>query len=169
VAEEALAPGTPTVGVVSSKRPPRRVAAKHELAAFLLASNKFSAAEVAERTGLPEPRLVEWVEGWPDFQALVEDFQGRFAESGSEEVTDALKRDFPANLRFLQDARAGNLPDSDKIMALRLRAALALLEKQVPKQSGEGEAPGVTIVINQEQTERFRKARAEVVEFDEAE
>jgi hypothetical protein len=149
--------------------PPAKVNTKHELAALLLATGRFTVGEVADRVGLHVNGLAR-LRALPEFQQQVAGYQERLLEKALEKemaVLDAVMGDAPKNLRFLTGTRDGEFEDDEKRMHVRLKAGLALFDRQAPKRVEGGEGGGVTVIINQDVVERAKRVTVEEEEFAE--
>lgn len=118
--------------------PPHTREPVHDLIAILLASGRFSDAEIAERCAV-SVTLVATLRGSPLFQALVNGYKERFADKAVERVIEDIFNDTRANFEWLRGLRErpddAAYHDDPKMRRLQLRASEVLFERQVPKRA----------------------------------
>jgi hypothetical protein len=133
----------------------------------MLASGRFTDAEVVETTGLSGAAL-DIMRASPLFQATVARFRDKLYDEARDRLMADLMADASANLAFIKDAREGRVDDNPQMLGKRMQAALALLDRALPAapRGAQGAVAGVTITIQAEAAKRIEAAftEAEVVD-----
>jgi AcrR family transcriptional regulator len=150
--DEVLPPRAPGL-------PPHSREPVQDLMAILLATGRFTDADVAARCGVSRQTVHTWCSS-PLFQALIESYKQKFADQAIDRVLDAVLADADANWKWLQGLR-GNAYDTDpKVLRLQLRAAEVLFDRQLPKRA-ERPVGDPARVLGEAVLRRLEKAAAD--------
>lgn len=136
------------------------LATEYQAAALMLASGKFSQAEIAETTGVSTDKL-SILERSPLFQTAVTRFKDRLYAEHRDRLMADLMADAAENLEFIRLARRGEVQDTPAMLSKRLVAALALFDRALPHKVDAAPAAAVQVVINADTAQRFERAFAE--------
>jgi hypothetical protein len=136
-------------------------AVRNDLLALMLATEAFSDAEMIAATGL-SPQHVDSLRRSPLFVESVRRYRERIGRDGVRGAQADLEADARDNVRFIREAREGKIADDPRALRIRMAAATALLERQVPKAANENDSnTSVKIVIDARSLERIERATHE--------
>lgn len=111
--------------------PPLTLKPRHELAAMLLATGRFTDEEVAQKIGITRPRLTV-IKRSPLFQVLVTRWKEHVHSRAFDDIMGELMADAPKNIKEIQKLRDGDFVDP-KVARVQLGAAALLFDRQIPK------------------------------------
>lgn len=141
-------------------------AVRNDLLALMLASEAFTDAEMLAATGL-SVQYVDSLRRSPLFIEAIKRYRERLGRDGTRGAQFDLEADARDNVRFIKEARDGKVPDDPRSLRVRMAAAMALLDRQVPKATNESEnTGGIKIVIDARSIERIEKATREAKAID---
>lgn len=142
-----------------SDQTPQTLKPKHELAAMLLATGRYTDKDIAERLKFSRARL-SVLKRSPLFQTLVTAFKSRIHEKTLDEATRALMDDTPTNIKVLKQLRDGDFVDP-KVARVQLGAAALLFDRQVPKTVHTTREVSGTVTLEKRDQARLTAVAAE--------
>jgi hypothetical protein len=113
----------------------------------MLVAGRYEVPEIARAVGVPLSDIYALKER-EDFTEVVARFAQRYSKREINEMRSMLDNDAPHNFEFIRAVRNGEISEDTKMLALRMDAAKALLDRQVRKESSEVAAPTVVIQID---------------------
>ena len=113
----------------------------------MLVAGRYEVPEIARAVGVPLSDIYALKER-EDFTEVVARFAQRYSKREINEMRAMLDNDAPHNFEFIRAVRNGEISEDTKMLALRMDAAKALLDRQVRKESSEVAAPTVVIQID---------------------
>lgn len=132
--------------------------------AMLLATGRFTTKQISELTGF-SPVHIRTVRKSPLFKELIKKYQETIFHSIVDQALADVLADAPDNVQWLKDVRDGEVDDEPQSLSVRVRAASALFERQIPRRPSDERETGVKIVINADLKDRFDSADKELEEF----
>jgi hypothetical protein len=143
---------------------PARQPERQEMLAMLLATGRFTMAQISELSGY-QPSTIRTMRRSPVFRELIKRYQKTIYHSIVDQALADLLQDAPENVEWLKNVRDGQVVDDPSALAVRARAATTLLDRQIPKRQQEEREGGVKIVINADLKERFDSADEELEKY----
>lgn len=132
---------------------------RHELAAMLMATGRYTDAEIAAQLHMAPARL-SIVKRSPLFQVLVTKFKERVHEAIYQDAVSEIMNDAPQNIKVLKQLRDGDFMDA-KIAKVQLGAAALLFDRQVPKTTHSTQDVRTTVTLEKKDAARLTAIAAE--------
>ncbi len=135
---------------------------RHELAAMLIATGRYTDKEIAEHLHITPTRLAV-VKRSPLFQVLVTKFRERVHEAIYQDAVSEIMEDAQKNIKVLKGLRDGDFIDA-KVAKVQLGAAAILFDRQVPKTVHTTREVSGTVTLEKKDASRL----AAIAEEDDA-
>lgn len=132
---------------------------RHELAAMLMATGRYTDKEIAEKLHMAPQRLAV-VKRSPLFQVLVTKFKERVHEAIYQDAVSEVMEDAPQNIKVLKQLRDGDFMDP-KVARVQLGAAALLFDRQVPKTVHTTREVTGTVTLEKKDASRLAAVAAE--------